>query len=359
MQKQTAEVAPTIAISDKYMPTNGKRIFCPFCQCKIAIQDLPYRCVCGKETRARKIEEMICEDCGEILAIKVCPCCKKHIPRPLYEFTNLCTTITLIGNSGSGKTTFLRQLIPLLRDNIGCIPIHETNELINNDYICLDQYHACLEPTPINSLIPLFFKVPRGTRKESGYMTIFDIAGEHIQNITRCTPSNAMLNSENIIFLIDADYFTVTSPTTNPVLQFINFINHMHPRSRKGVFQKSWLEKIHVATVITKLDKYKSDFEYSSLLYYPKMSYSKRTINYAEIQERSNDIRQWLRNTSSQGRGFINNLEGHFRGNYELFGVFPLGFNPTVDDSRRVCNIGEPVGVVEPILWLLEQNGMR
>ena len=225
----------------KYKPTGNKNdIDCPYCQDKISPVDLLYQCdneYCNKDYSPRDVSkrEAYCE-CGEMLITRVCPKCKCKIAFQLYELKKLCTTITLVGLSRSGKTTFLRRLFPKLCNEFGYSYFqNETGNYLMSDYVELDQYNPGVTATDPTVVIPLFINSPGNSNKAS-YFTFFDIAGEHIQKTKMNAPSKCMLNSQNIIFLIDAEYLKDSFSKQNDVItQFANFIEN-HPLKRKKTF---------------------------------------------------------------------------------------------------------------------------
>jgi energy-coupling factor transporter ATP-binding protein EcfA2 len=378
--QSATDVAPQtqVVLNTGYRPSpKSKLVFCPFCQNEIGVDDLNYVCSsekCKGITKQNNVDrqnphcskEVNGKICNEILVHKVCPCCGddslRFIPREIYESSNLCTTVTLIGNSGSGKTTFLRQLFPYLRDTVGFNPFdNKTNSELRNEFIKLDQFHNQLSPTDITTLVALFIKTP-GPPNKAVNVTFFDIAGEHIQDTSsgKGAPCKAMLNAENIIFLIDADYFTESSPTINdPVSQFVTFITQNKPKP-KGLFQKSWLHKIKIAVAVTKLDKYKADFEGTPLVS-SSANNSMRSFDYEEVEKCKAHMENWLRTKTKRGGVFLDFMADNFKNNYELFGIFPLGLSPVniFDengmDTRKIDpdSIGEPIRIADPVLWLL------
>lgn len=266
--------------------------------------------------------------------------------------------VAIVGGPSTGKTVFLRQATRQLQARLGALPgstvridSEEQKRNLEYDLALLDRGQVVAKTAgDVMEAFGLALRMPK--RKLHWLLYLYDAPGEHFLTRERFGQKQIIQHLAGIVLLVDpfslsglSDYTDrlggELQPSQTPfhdvVAVLIAGVNQMLVRRSTDKCN------VPLAVVMSKADAIPtSDFPFLADLC---PSHGERTD-----RALSDRCRTGLEKLGAGGS--IRALEHRFS-NVRYFACSALGRTPTLRDP----NPFQPVGVAEPFLWMLEQNG--
>jgi hypothetical protein len=370
---------------------NGK-FTCPYCYAEHNISDCGLKCsynIIGNTNKKCRFEiqkdkddwiplahKKKCINCKEAAKQLFCDEIKKEIPIEFLSMRSL--PIALLGAKASGKSNYIGVLINEIKKKMASpfncslsMACSQESKKAYDDLYYRPLYKegrtamATAEgeaPPPL--IFPLRFMDVKNRIVNMAALTFYDTAGENLNDKNVMHQFNRYItNASGIILLLDplqvpnirnkliANGFNSLPPQNTEIYDVLSIIIDVirNVRNIKG--------QIHIplALVFTKIDVLE---QYNIL---PTDSCLKEE---SEHIKRGAFIKPDFENTNIQMQDLIDNwldadLIGYIKQfkQHSFFGVSSLGRNPTNGgtkiDSKGIC----PRRVLDPLLWLLAENG--
>ena len=296
---------------------------------------LKRKCACGENLSTTYFN-------GRSKYTAVCPFCLSGLAASDAQQFG----IQLVGGVSAGKTTFLaafwHEYLEVLKPKRG-VSLSKSPE---NAFLELEDWFqrgVSVSTTETNAnMYSLIHKIDDSTPIQ---MTIYDIAGEAFSSLGNDIQQQQFQYCEGIVFVVDP----IANPTdaANTASSFIHEFSNL-----KGKHSVK-ISEVPVAVIISKSDLYKKEVGFpkiKAVLNSDPQKYSDAGGNISLELTRNGICRDFLKNN-----GFINILnliEAEFN-NVKYYPVSAMGHEAAIGERY------EPWGVLEPINWLLQQQGAK
>jgi GTPase SAR1 family protein len=365
----------------------NKKFTCPYCYAEHDINDCGLKCsynIIGKTGKCKHggfkdnngwikpQSKTMCLNCEK--AIKQLFCCdaiEREIPRELLSGSSL--PIALLGAKASGKSNYIGVLINEIKTKMtgpfNCslsMACEESQKAYDELYYRpLYERGVTVKATDRGAVPPLIFPLRFNENNHVCVLTFYDTAGEDLddQNGMHMI-SSYITNAKGIIVLLDPlqiknirdklsnNGFTALPAQNKEIDNVLRTIVYMirNVKNVKGQIQ------IPLALVITKIDV----LEHYNLL--PEKNCLRMESGHIEL---GTFVRSEFENTNIEMKDLIENwidgeeLLGYINQfkRYSFFGVTSLGGNPTNGGTKIGSQGIHPRRVLDPFLWLLDENG--
>ena len=272
----------------------------------------------------------------------VCPFCLSG----LAASDALQFGIQLVGDVNTGKTTFLAAF---LHDYLKVLKSKRGVSLNKSPEIAFSELEKCFQGGVSVSTIETNANMYSLIHKIDGdtpiQMAIYDIAGEAFISLENNIQQQQFKYCEGIVFVVD--------PTVNPTDTANTASSFIHEFSNLKGKHSVKTSDVPVAVIISKSDLYKKEIGLPKIrasFYSNPQKYSDAEGNVSLELTRNGMCRDFLKDN-----GFINTinlLEAEFN-NVNYYSVSAMG-NEAAAGKRY-----EPWGVLEPVIWLLQQQGSK
>ena len=254
--------------------------------------------------------------------------------------------IQLVGGVNTGKTTFLaafwHEYLEVLKTKRG-VSLSKSPE---NAFLELEDWFqrgASASTTETNAnMYSLIHKIDGDTPIQ---MTIYDIAGEAFISLGTDIQQQQFQYCEGIVFVVDP-----TAAPTDVAATASSFIHEFNNLKGKHSIK---ISDVPVAVIISKSDLYKEEIglpQIRAMFNSNPQKYSDAEGNVNLELTRNGVCRDFLKDN-----GFINTLnliESEFN-NVKYYPVSAMGHEAAIGERY------EPWGVLEPVVWLLQQQGTK
>jgi GTPase SAR1 family protein len=290
------------------------------------------KCTCGKRLATTYFN-------GRSAYKAICPFCTSELATSDAKQFG----VQLVGGVSTGKTTFLaafwHEYLARVK-KLGGLSIIAIPENAFDELEYWFQNGDSSSTTETNANMYSLIHKPSGEIPIQ--MTIYDIAGEAFASLGSDVQQQQFQYCEGIVFVVDP----TSSPTdvSEIVSNFIGEFSSLKGKSSRKV------SAVPVVVLISKADLYKRDIGLPKI----KAIHSANPQKYADSDgnvsielTRYAICREFLEN-----RGFsntVNLIEGEFT-NIQYFAASAMGHSPKPGEKY------EPWGVLEPIIWLLQQS---
>lgn len=360
-----------------------KKLLCPRCFEEFNESEVEYVCsntstvhpcrhaMDKKPQIAGDIKKPVCEECGQPLITKICPCCKGELP--LNIGTAKSYPISIIGAKETGKSNYIAVLINELKNDIGrsydCSLMacgDRTMQRYQTEFFePLYRRHVCVAGTDAGEVEPLIYSLifkKKGNflhkkSNEAVSLTFFDTAGENMSSMNSMLTFNRYLShSSGIILLLDPLQLPrvrdklegkIRLPQENTDINTILNRTVEIIRTSSGQTNMSRKIDIPIAISFTKIDAVMDMLDPSSCLKNDSKHVSEKAFDKVDFEDANNEmqslVREWL------GDELILMVSTQFT-TYGFFGLSALGSNPLMDNKIPKFR---PFRVSDPFLWLL------
>lgn len=308
-----------------------------------------------------------CEQCGEVMSLRVCPDCGFEMEAG--ELLRELLPVTIIGSSGCGKSNFIAVMIDQLRSQMckvyGCT-LYPTGGDRTMDYYAreyrrpLYEQGVCVPTTEQEDINPLTYTLlfadekGKGGSKSVG-LAFYDSCGKKLENQHDMSAHNRSLySSGGILFLLDPSQLPlikearkagkmpiVASDTQELLLRMVHLI-----RTGLSVPDGKKID-IPIAVCLTKLDTLSPHLDPASLVGDSTRHLSRPMLNAADLSGCNLEVQSLFE--SWGGGEIVRHVRSQFA-NYSFFGISSLGGQP--GSQNEVVRVN-PHRVLDPLLWLL------
>jgi len=314
----------------------------------------------------------VCAECGEEMTLRICPDCGFEVEAE--ELRRGFMSISLIGNTGSGKSNYLAVLIDRLRSEMckvyGCTLYPTGGDRTMNYYereyrYPLYEKGVCVAGTQQEDLNPLtytlLFDEQAGKSGKSVSLAFYDSCGEKLETQQEMAAmGRRLLSSGGILLLIDPSQLPVIRESRKakklPIIPsdaqalLLRTIHIIRAGLAEGEVEKKI--DIPIAVCLTKLDSVYPHLDPSSFVGAPSRNMRRPMLNHADISSCNLEMIALM---ESWGAGeFVRHVRGQFT-TCSFFGLSALGSQP---GSRNEVARISPHRVLDPLLWLLWRQGI-
>ena len=305
----------------------------------------------GRKNRAT------CPSCRQETNRRACPRCHHELPSGFGRLDS--RMISVVGTSGSGKTTFVTVLLNELQNRVG--ERLDTSILSLNDRTLerlYDNQHRLytagqtFDPTNWTvrrgQIEPLAFRMATtrrrlsGTRASHSLFSVYDMAGQELDVEARARRNaRCLVRANGVILLLDPWRLRDGSQlgALRRVTRLLEDALNRRPPDR--------IEK-HIAVVVSKLDELRDTLPEGSALAQPQREAG--GLDVADGGQVHDQVRDLLGRLA--GKELDELLQQRYS-RHRYFALSALGERPRPEDGR-VGSV-RPQRVADPLLWLLRE----
>lgn len=336
--------------------------------------------------KKKKNKNTLCEECGRILVIKLCPKCDTELPLNI-GVAKSCP-ISIIGAKGAGKSNYLAVLLHQLENEIGrafnCAFMacgdNTLNRYRREFYEPVYRQRTCVTGADVNESDPLLYSLIFQRRStlfkkmvnDALTLTFLDIAGDDFNSSASVQNFNSYLYfSFGIILLLDplqlpsirdelqekislpeenSDVNTEPKAILNRLIEAIRTVEV----NVSGSEIESLSKKIDIPIAVTfsKIDVIGELLDPASHLQNESTHIEKGFFDKIDFNNTNSELQGLVE--SWVGQEFYQTLSTHFT-NFAFFGLSALGSSPKPDGKIAKFH---PFRVADPFLWILAQAGV-